>query len=87
MMNPLRNWFAVVLFPLFVGGCVAPSPCNPSSPVLTFQGAGFTELGVVSVTPGIDRGSVEWHLVADQAGEERVTALLEERFGMRRIHN
>jgi hypothetical protein len=39
----------------------------------------------VSVKKGVERGSVEWHLVADKAGDDYVTKVLEREFGMQRI--
>jgi hypothetical protein len=84
--NPL--WFTFLLLPFMMGSCsTAPQAEQPSS-ILTFHGAGgATELGVVSVKKGVDRGSVEWHLVADKVGEESVTSQMEKQFGMKRIHS
>ena len=80
----LRSMLVLVL-----GGmvsCAGPRGAEMAGPVLDFHGAGEgTELGVVSVRKGAERGAVEWHLVADLEGEERVTQLLEKEFGMRRI--
>jgi len=55
--------------------------------MLPFHGAGNTELGVVSVKKGVDRGSIEWHLVADRVGEDPLTDELEKRFGMKRLRS
>lgn len=85
-MNTKSLWLGLPLVLGVLGSCAGPRGSEVAAPVLDFHGAGEgTELGVVSVRKGVERGAVEWHLVADLAGEERVTELLEEEFGMRRI--
>jgi len=87
-MNTKPLWFTFLLLPFMMGSCSTTPHAEQPSSILTFHGAGgATELGVVSVKKGVDRGSVEWHLVADKVGEESVTKQLEKQFGMKRINS
>ena len=87
-MNTKPLWFTFLLLPFMMGSCSTIPHAEQPSSILTFHGAGgTTELGVVSVNKGVDRGSVEWHLVADKVGEESVTNQMEKQFGMKRIHS
>lgn len=86
-MKSKRIWLITCAHLVLVGACSTNPQRNRVSPILKFEGIGVTELGVVSVMPSIDRGSVEWHLVADKLGDEQVTKLLEQHCGMKRIRN
>lgn len=69
---------------LLPGGC-APAP---SGPVLGFHGVGEgTELGATTVQKGADRGAVEWALLADLAGEDRLVEELSKHFHFERLHS
>ena len=74
-----------ILIPTILVSCGTSALSDRSKPMLPFHGAGNTELGVVSVKKGVDRGSIEWHLVADRVGEDLLTDELERRFGMKRL--
>lgn len=89
IMKTKLLWFTFLLHPFMLGSCSTTPQAKQPSSILTFHPADgvATELGVVSVKKGVDRGSVEWHLVADKVGEEFVTNQMEKQFGMKRIHS
>ncbi len=87
-MNTITRYSLSIVLMISGVCCTAPSQRNSNAPILNFTGAGeSTELGVVSVKKGVERGSVEWHLVADKAGADYVTRVLEREFGMQRIRS
>ena len=84
-MNTYQRLSLFITFSLFVASCAPTRQDISNDAVLNFTGTGIAELGVVSVKEGVDRGSVEWHLIADKVGEDYVTRYLEREFGLQRI--
>ncbi len=75
----------LLLFLLLLPLSCAPAP---SGPVLGFDTVGEgTELGATTVQKGADRGAVEWALLADLAGEDRLVEELSKRFHFERLHS
>ena len=83
-MNIYQRLSIFITISLFAASCAARQDKSDDA-VLNFTGTGITELGVVSVKKGVERGSVEWHLIADKVGEDYVTRYLEREFGLQRI--